>query len=57
MRFGFIIAVAVALSTGCTPPKTYKTIDGAMLGTTFHIVAQQMHRFIFFSYLCRLEYF
>jgi thiamine biosynthesis lipoprotein len=40
MRFGFIIAVAVALATGCTWPKTFKTIDGAMLGTTFHIVAQ-----------------
>ncbi len=34
----FLASVAVA-AAGCTPAMRYVTVDGAMLGTTFHVVA------------------
>lgn len=40
MRLGLFLAIVLATAVGCTPQRQYKTIDGAMLGTTFHIVAQ-----------------
>lgn len=35
----FTILLLIALLASCTPRKSYVTVDGAMLGTTFHIVA------------------
>ena len=35
----FIIAAALFLA-GCVSAPTYRTVDGSMLGTTYHIVAQ-----------------
>ena len=38
---GLIALVLVLLVVcGCTNGTTYKTTDGAMLGTTYHIVAE-----------------
>lgn len=36
---GFIIALALLLA-GCVNVPTYRTIDGSMLGTTYHIVVE-----------------
>ena len=36
---GFIVAVALLLA-GCGSAPVYRTVDGAMLGTTYHIVAE-----------------
>ena len=36
---GFIITAALLLA-GCVSAPTYRTVDGSMLGTTYHIVAQ-----------------
>ena len=38
MRY-FTILVAILLA-GCSTTPQYRTIDGAMLGTTYHIVAK-----------------
>ena len=35
----FTILLLIALLASCTPRKSYVTVDGPMLGTTFHIVA------------------
>ncbi len=35
----FYLALAPALVAGCRPAERYVTVDGAMLGTTFHVVA------------------
>lgn len=35
-----LIAVIALLGVGCTPAPRYVTVDGQMLGTTFHIVAR-----------------
>lgn len=35
-----LILAAALFLVGCTTPAIYRTIDGAMLGTTYHIVAQ-----------------
>ena len=36
---GFIVAVALLLA-GCGSAPSYRTVDGSMLGTTYHIVAE-----------------
>lgn len=36
---GFIIATALLLA-GCTTTPSYRVVDGSMLGTTYHIVAE-----------------
>lgn len=36
---GFIIALALLLA-GCVNVPTYRTVDGSMLGTTYHIVVE-----------------
>lgn len=36
---GFIVAVALLLA-GCGSAPVYRTVDGSMLGTTYHIVAE-----------------
>ena len=35
-----ILALVALLGVACTPSPQYRTVDGAMLGTTYHIVAE-----------------
>lgn len=36
----FVAAIVTLLLIGCTPQPRYRTVDGSMLGTTYHIVAE-----------------
>lgn len=35
-----LVTFAFLLLAGCSSPKQYRTVDGSMLGTTYHIVAE-----------------
>ena len=48
-----IIALLLA---GCTPSSHYRTVDGAMLGTTYHIVAEtSLSNEVIFSEMQRIN--
>lgn len=36
----FLAASLVALLAGCTDSDRYQTLDGTMLGTTFHVIVR-----------------
>lgn len=38
--FRYLLPLLAAAAGGCTPSPRYVTLDGAMLGTTFHVVAR-----------------
>ena len=35
-----LVILAAMLLVGCSSPKQYRTVDGSMLGTTYHIIAE-----------------
>ena len=35
-----LVTFAFLFLAGCSSPKQYRTVDGSMLGTTYHIVAE-----------------
>ena len=51
-----LIIIIALLLAGCTPSSHYRTVDGAMLGTTYHIVAEtSLSNEIIFSEMQRIN--